>query len=416
MKKDNDTGSEKITESGEKLKALEAARLQIEKQFGQGSLMRLGAHENAPGIDAVPSGSILLDEALGVGGYPRGRVIEIYGPESSGKTTLALHAIAEAQKKGGIAAFIDAEHALDPVYAKNLGVNIDELWVSQPDNGEQALEITESLVRSGAVDIIVVDSVAALTPQAEIEGDMGDAHVGLQARLMSQALRKLTGTLAKSKTILIFINQIRMKIGVMFGNPETTTGGNALKFYSSVRLEVRKIETIEKGEEEAIGNRVRVKVVKNKVAPPFRKVELEIMFGKGISASGSLIDAAVKYDIIDKKGAWYAFGEEKIGQGRENAKTFLETNPDIAQSIEKQVRSRMFDPALEVRPAETGATKTTAPAQSIAAAAPAARTQTSAKAPPATQPSAAPGAPKGAAAPAAMKAKAGGPAEDDGLF
>ncbi|MEI6389145.1 MAG: recombinase RecA, partial [Spirochaetota bacterium] len=322
MKKEVSHSQEMPVDAAEKVKALDAARLQIEKQFGLGSLMKLGGRENAVGIDAVPSGSILLDEALGVGGYPRGRVIEIYGPESSGKTTLALHAIAEAQKKGGIAAFIDAEHALDPVYAKNLGVNIDELWVSQPDNGEQALEITESLVRSGAVDIIVIDSVAALTPQAEIEGDMGDAHVGLQARLMSQALRKLTGTLSKSKTILVFINQIRMKIGVMFGNPETTTGGNALKFYATVRLEVRKIETIEKGEEEAIGNRVRVKVVKNKVAPPFRKVELEIMFGKGISASGSLIDAAVKYDIIDKKGAWYAFGDEKIGQGRENAKTF----------------------------------------------------------------------------------------------
>ena len=345
MKRDVDQAAEKPSDTGERLKALEAARLQIEKQFGQGSLMKLGAHENAPGIDAVPSGSILLDEALGVGGYPRGRIIEVYGPESSGKTTLALHAIAEAQKKGGIAAFIDAEHALDPVYAKNLGVNIDELWVSQPDNGEQALEITESLVRSGAVDIIVVDSVAALTPQAEIEGDMGDAHVGLQARLMSQALRKLTGTLAKSKTILVFINQIRMKIGVMFGNPETTTGGNALKFYSSVRLEVRKIETIEKGDDEAVGNRVRVKVVKNKVAPPFRKVELEIMFGKGISASGSLIDAAVKYDIVDKKGAWYSFGEDKIGQGRENAKSFIEQNPDLAQEIEKRVRSRIFDPA-----------------------------------------------------------------------
>jgi recombination protein RecA len=312
--------------------------------------MKLGGREHAPGIDSIPSGSILLDEALGIGGYPRGRVIEIYGPESSGKTTLALHAIAEAQKKGGIAAFIDAEHALDPVYAKNLGVNIDELWVSQPDNGEQALEITESLVRSGAVDIIVVDSVAALTPQAEIEGDMGDAHVGLQARLMSQALRKLTGTLSKSKTILVFINQIRMKIGVMFGNPETTTGGNALKFYSSVRLEVRKIETIEKGDEEAVGNRVRVKVVKNKVAPPFRKVELEIMFGKGISASGSLIDAAVKYDIIDKKGAWYAFGEEKIGQGRDNARVFLEQNPEISAEIEKKVRSLMFDPKPEIVP------------------------------------------------------------------
>jgi recombination protein RecA len=329
-------------EMDEKLKALEAARLQIEKQFGQGSIMKLGSHDTSKGIDCVPSGSILLDEALGVGGYPRGRVIEIYGPESSGKTTLALHAIAEAQKLGGIAAFIDAEHALDPVYAKNLGVNIDELWVSQPDSGEQALDITESLVRSGAVDIIVIDSVAALTPQAEIEGDMGDAHMGLQARLMSQALRKLTGTLSKSKTILIFINQIRMKIGVMFGNPETTTGGNALKFYASVRLEVRKIETIEKGEEEAVGNKVRVKVVKNKVAPPFRKVELEIMFGKGISWAGSLIDAAVKYDVIDKKGAWYTWGEEKVGQGRDNAKLYIEQNPEAAATIEKRIRELIF--------------------------------------------------------------------------
>ncbi len=326
----------------EKNKALEAARLQIEKQFGAGSLMKLGNHSIAAGIETVPSGSILLDEALGIGGYPRGRIIEIYGPESSGKTTLALHAIAEAQKKGGIAAFVDAEHALDPVYAKNLGVNIDELWVSQPDTGEQALEIAESLVRSGAVDVIVVDSVAALTPQAEIEGDMGDAHVGLQARLMSQALRKLTATIGKSKAILIFINQIRMKIGVMFGNPETTTGGNALKFYSSVRLEVRKMETIEKGEADAVGNRVRVKVVKNKVAPPFRKAELEIMFGKGISASGSLVDAAVKYELIDKKGAWYAYGEEKIGQGRDNAKSFLETNPVLAVEIDKKLRTLMF--------------------------------------------------------------------------
>ena len=330
------------TNNEDKAKALEAARLQIEKQFGTGSLMKLGGQEMAAGIEYIPSGSILLDEALGIGGYPRGRIIEIYGPESSGKTTLALHAIAEAQRKGGIAAFVDAEHALDPVYAKNLGVNIDELWVSQPDTGEQALEITESLVRSGAVDVIVVDSVAALTPQAEIEGDMGDSHMGLQARLMSQALRKLTATIGKSKTILIFINQIRMKIGVMFGNPETTTGGNALKFYSSVRLEVRKIEPIEKGDADAIGNRVRVKVVKNKVAPPFRKVELEIMFGKGVSAIGSLLDAAVKYEIIDKKGAWYAYGEEKIGQGRDNARAFLEGNPSLCVELESRRRDLMF--------------------------------------------------------------------------
>lgn len=338
----------------EKLKALEIARLQIEKQFGAGSLMKLGTHVNAAGIEVIPSGSILLDEALGIGGYPRGRIIEIYGPESSGKTTLALHAIAEAQKRGGIAAFIDAEHALDPVYAKNLGVNIDELWVSQPDTGEQALEIAENLVRSGAVDIIVVDSVAALTPQAEIEGEMGDAHVGLQARLMSQALRKLTATIGKSKTILIFINQIRMKIGVMFGNPETTTGGNALKFYASVRLEVRKMETIEKGDADAIGNRVRVKVVKNKVAPPFRKAELEILFGKGISAASSVLDAAVKYELIDKKGSWYAYGEEKIGQGRDNAVAYLEANPALMLEIEKKLRALMF-PGMREPEAPVGA-------------------------------------------------------------
>lgn len=326
----------------EKLKALEAARLQIEKQFGQGSLMKLGTAANAAGIDVIPSGSILLDEALGIGGYPRGRIIEIYGPESSGKTTIALHAIAEAQKLGGIAAFIDAEHALDPVYAKNLGVNIDELWVSQPDTGEQALEIAESLVRSGAVDIIVVDSVAALTPQAEIEGDMGDSHMGLQARLMSQALRKLTATIGKSNSILVFINQIRMKIGVMFGNPETTTGGNALKFYSSVRLEVRKVETFDKGSDEAVGNKVRVKVVKNKVAPPFRKVEMDIIFGKGISYMGSLLDSAVKHELVDKRGAWFAYNEEKIGQGRDNAIAFLEQHPDIAAKLEKQIREKLF--------------------------------------------------------------------------
>jgi recombination protein RecA len=327
----------------EKEKALEAARLQIEKQFGVGSIMKLGDHNNAAGIEVIPSGSILLDEALGIGGYPRGRIIEIYGPESSGKTTLALHCIAEAQKLGGTAAFIDAEHALDPVYAKNLGVNIENLWISQPDNGEQALEIAENLVRSGAVDVIVVDSVAALTPQAEIEGEMGDAHMGLQARLMSQALRKLTSIIGKSRTLLIFINQIRMKIGVMFGNPETTTGGNALKFYASVRIDVRKTDTIEGGKDaNAIGNRVRVKVVKNKVAPPFRKVEFEIMFGKGISAVGSILDAAVKYEIIDKKGAWYSYGEEKIAQGKEAAKAYLEDRPGFMAELEEKLRKIMF--------------------------------------------------------------------------
>ncbi|GHT64160.1 hypothetical protein FACS1894110_03280 [Spirochaetia bacterium] len=332
-----------LASAEDKEKALEAARLQIEKQFGSGSLIKLGDTTNATGIEVIPSGSILLDEALGIGGYPRGRIIEIYGPESSGKTTLALHAIAEAQKLGGIAAFVDAEHALDPVYAKNLGVNTDELWLSQPDSGEQALEITENLVRSGAVDVIVVDSVAALTPQAEIDGDMGDAQMGLQARLMSQAMRKLTAIIGKSRTILIFINQIRMKIGVMFGNPETTTGGNALKFYASVRLEVRKTETIEGGKDsDAVGNRVRVKVVKNKVAPPFRRAELEIMFGKGVSAIGSLLDAAVKYEIIDKKGAWYAYGEEKVGQGRDSAREYLETNAEFAREVEIKLRKLIF--------------------------------------------------------------------------
>lgn len=322
-------------------KALEAAKLQIEKQFGKGSLMKLGEKQGM-NVEVIPSGSLLIDAALGVGGYPRGRIIEIFGPESSGKTTLALHAIAEAQKKGGIAAFVDAEHALDPVYARNLGVNTDELWVSQPDTGEQALEITESLVRSGAVDIIVVDSVAALTPQAEIEGDMGDAHMGLQARLMSQALRKLTGIIGKSGTILIFINQIRMKIGVMFGNPETTTGGNALKFYSSVRLDVRKIETIAKGDDDPVGNRVRVKVVKNKVAPPFRRAELEMEFGKGISAEGSLLDVAVKYNIIEKSGSWYSYNGNRLGQGRDNIKEFLRKNPETAAEIEEKVRKILF--------------------------------------------------------------------------
>lgn len=330
-------------DKAEKLKALEAARLQIEKQYGQGSLMKLGDKRDTAGIEVIPSGSIMLDEALGIGGYPRGRIIEMYGPESSGKTTLALHAIAESQKLGGIAAFVDAEHALDPAYAKNLGVNTDELWLSQPDSGEQALEITEQLVRSGAVDIIVVDSVAALTPQKEIEGDMGDAQMGIQARLMSQALRKLTAIVGKSNCIIIFINQIRMKIGVMFGNPETTTGGQALKFYTSVRLEIRRIESIEgKGDEDAVGNRVRVKVVKNKVAPPFRRTELDIYFGKGISRCASILDSAVKHGIIDKRGAWFTQGETKVGQGHENAVLFLEQNPDYTTKIESQLREMLF--------------------------------------------------------------------------
>lgn len=325
-----------------KREALEAARLQIDKEFGKGSLMKLGDNKEILDVDVIPSGSLLLDEALGVGGYPKGRIIEIFGPESSGKTTLALHAIAEAQKKGGIAAFIDAEHALDPTYAKNLGVNIDDLWISQPDNGEQALEITERLVRSGAIDIIVVDSVAALTPQAEIEGDMGDSHMGLQARLMSQALRKLTGILAKANTTIIFINQIRMKIGVMFGNPETTTGGNALKFYASVRMDVRRTESIGKNNDELTGNRVRVKIVKNKVAPPFKKCELDLMFGTGISKTGSLLDAALKYELIEKAGAWYSYKGEKIGQGRDKTLDYIRDNPAFADELEKTLRELMF--------------------------------------------------------------------------
>ena len=325
-----------------KKEALEAARLQIDKEFGKGSLMKLGDNKDILDVDTIPSGSILLDEALGVGGYPKGRIIEIYGHESSGKTTLALHAIAECQKKGGIAAFIDAEHALDPTYAKNLGVNIDDLWISQPDNGEQALEITERLVRSGALDIIVVDSVAALTPQAEIEGDMGDSHVGLQARLMSQALRKLTGILAKSNTTIIFINQIRMKIGVMFGNPETTTGGNALKFYASVRMDVRRIESIGKNQDELTGNRVRVKIVKNKVAPPFKKCEIDLMFGTGISKLGSLLDAAIKCNLIEKAGAWYSYKGEKIGQGRDKTLEYLQNNVDFQNELDTEVREMLF--------------------------------------------------------------------------
>jgi recombination protein RecA len=338
-----ETATEKLSAvNEEKARALEAARVAIEKQFGKGSLMKLGETAPRTDVDIIPSGSILLDAALGVGGYPKGRVVEIYGPESSGKTTLALHAIAESQKMGGIAAFVDAEHALDPVYAKNLGVNVDELWVSQPDTGEQALEIVESLVRSGAVDCIVVDSVAALTPRAEIEGEMGDSHMGLQARLMSQALRKLTATLSKTKTCLIFINQIRMKIGVMFGNPETTTGGFALKFYSTIRLEVRKVESISRGQDDVVGNKVRVKVVKNKIAPPFRKAEMDLMFGKGISASGSMLDAAVQNNVVEKAGSWFSYGKERIGQGVENARTFLEANPPVMAEIEAKVRAILF--------------------------------------------------------------------------
>ena len=326
----------------QKQDALEAARAQIDKQFGKGSLMKLGDADETLNIESIPSGSLLLDEALGIGGYPRGRIVEIYGPESSGKTTIALHAIAEAQKAGGIAAFIDAEHAMDPSYAKKLGVNIDELWISQPDSGEQALEIAESLVRSGAVDVIVVDSVAALTPQAEIDGDMGDSHMGLQARLMSQALRKLTGLLSKSNTTIIFINQIRMKIGVMFGNPETTTGGNALKFYASVRIEVRKIESLSKGADDIIGNRIRIKVVKNKVSPPFKKVELDLMFGEGISYISSVLDAALKYEMLEKSGSWYSYNGEKIGQGRDKTLDFLKDNPDIVADLDVKLRALMF--------------------------------------------------------------------------
>ncbi|MCI3919499.1 recombinase RecA [Paenibacillus sp. TRM 82003] len=309
---------------------------QIEKQFGKGSIMKLGENANMQ-VETSSSGSLALDIALGVGGFPRGRIVEIYGPESSGKTTVALHAIAEVQKRGGQAAFIDAEHALDPVYAQKLGINIDELLLSQPDTGEQALEIAEALVRSGAVDIIVVDSVAALVPKAEIEGEMGDSHVGLQARLMSQALRKLSGAISKSKTIAIFINQLREKVGVMFGNPETTPGGRALKFYSSVRLEVRRIETIKQGND-MVGNRTRIKVVKNKVAPPFKQAEIDIMYGEGISREGSIIDIGTELDIVQKSGAWFSYEGERLGQGRENAKQYLKDNPAVAERIEKKVR------------------------------------------------------------------------------
>jgi recombination protein RecA len=324
------------TDTMDKTKSLDAALAQIEKLFGKGSIMKLGANHSMD-VEAISTGSLGLDIALGIGGLPKGRVIEVYGPESSGKTTLALHVLAESQKKGGVCAFIDAEHALDPVYAKKLGVNIAELLISQPDTGEQALEIADTLVRSGAVDIIVIDSVAALTPKAELEGDMGDSLPGLQARLMSQALRKLTGSISKSGCMLIFINQIRMKIGVMFGNPETTTGGNALKFYASVRLDIRRIGQI-KERDEVVGNQTRVKVVKNKVAPPFKQVEFDIMYGEGISKTGELVDLGVKAGVIEKSGAWFAYAGSKIGQGRENSKIFLRDNPQIAATIEKAVR------------------------------------------------------------------------------
>ena len=337
-----------MKENDEKKKALDAAMGQIEKQFGKGSVMKLGEFK-AMEVESIPTGALTLDVALGIGGIPKGRIIEIFGPESSGKTTLALHAIAESQKAGGTAAFIDAEHALDPVYAKKLGVDIDNLIVSQPDTGEQALEITEALVRSGAIDIIVVDSVAALVPKAEIDGDMGDTHVALQARLMSQALRKLAGVLNKSKTAIIFINQLREKVGIMFGNPETTPGGRALKFYASVRLDIRRIENI-KQDGEVIGNRTRVKVVKNKVAPPFREAEFDILYGEGISKEGSILDLAVNLNIIEKSGAWFSYNGAKIGQGRENVKRYLKENPKILAEVEQKIRdnySKAFEQALD---------------------------------------------------------------------
>ncbi len=324
-------------EKEEKQKALEAALAQIEKQYGKGTVMRLGDPAAQMNVETIPTGSLSLDLALGLGGIPKGRIVEIYGPESSGKTTVTLHMIAEVQKRGGIAGFIDAEHALDPVYAKNIGVDIDNLYISQPDNGEQALEITETMVRSGAVDIIVVDSVAALVPKAEIDGDMGDSHVGLQARLMSQALRKLTAVISKSNCTVVFINQLREKVGIMFGNPETTTGGRALKFYSSVRLDVRRIESLKQGGE-VIGNRTRVKVVKNKIAPPFKEAEFDIMFGEGISMVGDILDLAAENNIIVKSGAWYAYNGNKIGQGRENAKQYLKDNPEVCAEVEGKIR------------------------------------------------------------------------------
>lgn len=345
-----------------KLKALESAISQIEKNYGKGAVMKLGDQSAHMNIETVPTGSLSLDIALGLGGVPKGRVIEVYGPESSGKTTVALHMVAEVQKRGGIAGFIDAEHALDPVYAKNIGVDIDNLYISQPDNGEQALEITETMVRSGAVDIIIVDSVAALVPKAEIDGEMGDSHVGLQARLMSQALRKLTAVISKSNCIVIFINQLREKVGIMFGNPETTTGGRALKFYSSIRLDVRRIEQL-KQSGEVIGNRTRIKVVKNKVAPPFREAEFDIMFGQGISREGDILDLAANEDIIIKSGAWYAYNDAKIGQGRENAKAYLKENPEIMAEVEQKVREKygLMGEAVAVSSTDTPSTTGDAP-------------------------------------------------------
>ena len=338
----------------QKNKALDAALGQIEKQFGKGSVMRLGEDGINNDIEVISTGSIGLDLALGVGGLPKGRIVEIYGPESSGKTTMTLHVIAEAQKAGGTCAFVDAEHALDPSYAEKLGVNVDDLLVSQPDTGEQALEITDMLVRSGAVDVLIVDSVAALTPKAEIEGDMGDSHMGLQARLMSQALRKLTANIKRSNTMVIFINQLRMKIGVMFGNPETTTGGNALKFYASVRLDIRRIGAIKKGDE-ILGNETRVKVVKNKVAPPFKQTQFDILYGEGVSHEGELIDIGVKEEIIDKAGAWYSYNGERIGQGKDNVRNFLKENPDIADDIENQIRTKLLPGKGAVQAAEVEA-------------------------------------------------------------
>lgn len=341
----------------EKMKALDAALANIEKQFGKGSVMKLGESSANFNVESIPTGALSLDIALGLGGVPKGRVVEIYGPESSGKTTVALHMVAEVQKRGGIAGFIDAEHALDPVYAKNIGVDIDNLYISQPDSGEQALDIAETMVRSGAVDIIIIDSVAALVPKAEIDGDMGDSHVGLQARLMSQALRKLTPVVSKNNCVVIFINQLREKVGVLFGSPETTTGGRALKFYASVRMDVRRIETLKQGGE-VIGNRTRVKVVKNKVAPPFKEAEFDIMFGKGISIEGDVLDLAVNIGVVQKSGAWFAYNGEKIGQGRENAKQFLSEHPDVLAEIDQKVRAHYFNDTEEPSEDKAGETVT----------------------------------------------------------